>query len=154
VSAQARLLALASAAVVAAVFGLALSGCSGGGADRDVPPPAADALPPPPFAAGGPGAQPAPFGPLNPDRRCSTDADCVVKDVGSCCGSAPACVARDAVVDRAAVQAACAAEGTASICGFPEITACTCVEGQCAAAPGPAIGPAAEAEAAAPAEPR
>ncbi len=145
-SAQARLLALASAAVVAAVFGLALSGCSGGGADRDVPPPAADALPPPAFAPGAPAVAPAPFGPLNPDRRCASDADCVVKDVGSCCGAAPACVARDAVVDREAVQAACVAEGTSAICGFPEITACSCVEGQCAAAPGAAIGPATPAE--------
>lgn len=62
---------------------------------------------------------------------CQTAADCVVKDVGNCCGYFPACVHRDQPVDPAAVKAQCEREGRAAICGFPEISSCACVEGQC-----------------------
>ena len=66
------------------------------------------------------------------DRSCKTDADCMVKNVGSCCGAMPACVNRSSPTDPAAVRAACSAENRASVCGFNEITACHCVRGQCA----------------------
>jgi hypothetical protein len=62
---------------------------------------------------------------------CQTDTDCTVKNVGNCCGYYPACVHKDQTVDPDAVQARCNAEGKSSICGFPEITACACVEGRC-----------------------
>jgi hypothetical protein len=64
-------------------------------------------------------------------RRCSVDADCAVKNVGNCCGYHPACVHRDQPVDPDAVQARCEQEGTASICGFPEISGCACVARRC-----------------------
>ena len=67
------------------------------------------------------------------DRSCKTDADCTVKDVGNCCGYYPACVNVTAKPDPRAVQAQCAKSGMASVCGFREISSCTCVKGQCAA---------------------
>ena len=67
------------------------------------------------------------------DRSCKTDADCVVKDVGNCCGYYPACVNKDSPTDPAAVKAQCAASGMASVCGFAEVTACTCNAGKCEA---------------------
>ncbi len=70
-----------------------------------------------------------------PPLTCRTAADCVVKDVGNCCGYFPACVHRDQPVDPAAVKAQCARDGRAGICGFPEISSCVCVEGQCMASP-------------------
>jgi hypothetical protein len=74
------------------------------------------------------------FGPSNPDRRCKIDSDCAVKDVGNCCGRFPMCVNKNAKTDPAAVSAQCAKQGMASICGFEEITACQCVDGQCKSA--------------------
>ncbi len=71
------------------------------------------------------------FDPNNPDRRCKIDSDCAVKDVGNCCGRFPMCVNKNAKTDPAAVAAQCAKQGMASICGFEEITACQCVDGQC-----------------------
>jgi hypothetical protein len=62
---------------------------------------------------------------------CQSAADCAVKDVGNCCGHYPACVHKDQPVDPEAVQARCKAEERSSICGFPEITACVCVDSQC-----------------------
>ena len=78
--------------------------------------------------------------PVQGDRTCKTDADCVVKDVGSCCGAMPACVNRDSPTDPAGVRAACSAENRASVCGFNEITACRCVRGQCASEQEPVGG--------------
>lgn len=79
--------------------------------------------------------QPRPIGadPSAVNRSCKTDADCTVKDVGNCCGYYPACVNIDAKTNPGAVQAQCAKSGMASVCGFPQISGCTCVKGQCAA---------------------
>ncbi|MET1163272.1 MAG: hypothetical protein ABWY48_12125 [Pseudoxanthomonas sp.] len=63
---------------------------------------------------------------------CKTSADCAVKNVGNCCGAMPACVNKDSPTDPAAVQAQCAAKGMMSTCGFAEISACQCDNGQCA----------------------
>jgi hypothetical protein len=71
------------------------------------------------------------FDPSAPDRRCKVDSDCAVKDVGNCCGRFPMCVNKNARTDPAAVSAQCAKQGMASICGFEEVTACQCVDGQC-----------------------
>lgn len=69
--------------------------------------------------------------PNAPNRQCKIDADCAVKDVGNCCGRYPMCVNKNAKTDPAAVQAQCAKDGMASICGFEEVSACQCVQGQC-----------------------
>lgn len=62
---------------------------------------------------------------------CETDADCTIKDVGSCCGYTPRCVNLNAQVDPEAVKAKCESEGMASICGFREIQSCACVNNLC-----------------------
>ena len=70
------------------------------------------------------------------DTTCKTSADCAVKNVGNCCGAMPACVNKDSPTDPAAVQAECNAKGMMSICGFKEISACQCDDGQCAPSEG------------------
>jgi hypothetical protein len=113
----------------------------------------ADADAPPKLAAGEPQAgkpvkMPPLSDPLPPervqavqvDRSCRIDADCVVKDVGNCCGAMPACVNRDSPTDPAGVRAACSAQARASVCGFNEITSCQCVRGTCAAEQAPVGG--------------
>ena len=70
------------------------------------------------------------------DRSCKTDADCAVKDVGNCCGYYPACVNKDSPTDPAAVKAQCAASGMSSVCGFAEISSCSCNAGKCESAGG------------------
>jgi hypothetical protein len=69
--------------------------------------------------------------PNKPDRRCKTDSDCTVKDVGNCCGYFPMCLNKNAKTDPAAVRAQCEKSGMASICGFREIKGCQCVQGRC-----------------------
>lgn len=68
------------------------------------------------------------------DYSCRSDRDCVVKNIGNCCGYYPACVNKDSPTDPEAVQAQCASEGRMAICGFREISACTCNAGTCEAA--------------------
>lgn len=68
------------------------------------------------------------------DSTCKTSADCAVKDVGNCCGAMPACVNKDSPTDPAAVKAQCQAKGMMGACGFREITACQCDNGQCVSA--------------------
>jgi hypothetical protein len=69
------------------------------------------------------------------DYSCTTDADCAVKDVGSCCGYSPACVNVDSPTFPEQVKAECAKNDMQSTCGFRDIEGCTCVEGRCAAGP-------------------
>ncbi len=74
------------------------------------------------------------------DRRCSTDADCVVKDVRNCCGMMPACVNANSPTDPAGVAEACKKRGGMSVCGFPAVEGCKCVRNECVALP-PTIDP-------------
>ncbi|MGY0797798.1 hypothetical protein ACW7G0_01860 [Lysobacter sp. A286] len=69
--------------------------------------------------------------PVQIDRSCHSDADCTVKNVGNCCGYYPACVNLDSPTDPARVQAQCASTGMASVCGFPAISHCQCVNNRC-----------------------
>ncbi len=62
---------------------------------------------------------------------CNTDSDCVVKDVHNCCGYYPRCVNKDYIPDIGAVQSKCAEKGYASVCGWPEITSCSCIQNTC-----------------------
>lgn len=66
------------------------------------------------------------------DASCRVDADCVVKNVGNCCGYYPACVNRDSPTYPDLVARRCAEEGLAGVCGYPEIRACACIAGRCA----------------------
>ena len=65
------------------------------------------------------------------DTSCKVDADCVVKNVGNCCGAMPVCVNKDSPVDAAAVQSQCARDGRMSACGFKQVTQCRCAAGKC-----------------------
>jgi hypothetical protein len=95
-------------------------------------PPMSDPLPPEPVPESVPANPPA-DGVAALDRSCRTSADCAVKNVGNCCGYMPACVNTNAQPDPDAVQAQCAKQGMASVCGFQEIRSCQCVQGQCEA---------------------
>lgn len=64
-------------------------------------------------------------------RRCDSDADCVVKNVGSCCGYTPQCVHKAVQTFPEQVKALCEKEGRSSICGFQEPAGCSCVNNQC-----------------------
>jgi hypothetical protein len=75
-------------------------------------------------------------GEVKVDTSCRTDADCTVKNVGNCCGHYPACVNVTSPTDPKGVQARCAKSGMAAVCGFPEISGCSCVKGSCQASGG------------------
>lgn len=62
---------------------------------------------------------------------CSVDADCAVRNLGNCCGYYPACVHVDSPTFPERVLMQCEAEGLTSVCGFPELAGCRCVEGRC-----------------------
>lgn len=62
---------------------------------------------------------------------CKTNADCAVKDAGSCCGFRPVCVNKDTPTFPEKVKAACSNEGRVGICGFQAIDGCQCVSGKC-----------------------
>lgn len=64
-------------------------------------------------------------------KRCDSDADCVVKNVGSCCGYTPQCVHKAVQTFPEQVKALCEKEGRSSICGFQEPAGCSCVNNQC-----------------------
>ena len=65
------------------------------------------------------------------DASCKVDADCEVKDVGSCCGFYPRCLNKGTQTFPERVKAQCGKEGRVSACGFPAITSCECVQGKC-----------------------
>lgn len=67
------------------------------------------------------------------DGSCRTNADCAIKDVGSCCGESLACVSVTTPVDPRGVQRECARTGMVSTCGAPTIESCTCNAGRCTA---------------------
>lgn len=62
---------------------------------------------------------------------CEQDSDCAVKDVHNCCGYYPRCININHEPDIKAVQEACQKKGLVSVCGFPEIDSCKCVENKC-----------------------
>lgn len=113
---------------------LALAACAAPSATNGQSAPDAVAQP---AAPGGQDAapdqpHPRPAGePVKLDLSCGSDADCTVKNVGNCCGEYPACVNVDSPTDPAAVQAECERTGRMSTCGFPAITSCQCVQGEC-----------------------
>lgn len=132
-----------SALLASLLLGLVLSGCAPASrsSTAEPSPPGAEAL-----ASGGPAAaKPGAASPdesasaLEVDYRCTSDADCTVKNIGNCCGYYPACVNVDSPTFPEQVKQRCEAEGMSSICGFKEISACQCVENRCEAAAGGAL---------------
>ena len=84
-----------------------------------------------------PTATPAPADIPEVDIHCDVDADCQVKDIGSCCGYYPRCVNKDSQTFADEVKAQCAKEGRSGVCGFPSVAGCRCVEHQCVNEVGP-----------------
>ncbi len=128
-------------ALLSCLFLFAMAGCAApaspeGGAGN--PPPASTPSPKP---TGG-NLPPREAGAVTVDYACRTSADCMVKNVGNCCGAMPACVNKGSPTDPQGVQAQCAASGRMSVCGFAEVTACQCVSGRCESAPSPSTLPA------------
>ena len=119
------------ALVVMACLLALLAGCTSPATSKSVAP--QEGFPNNPFDRPASPARPLGSEPSQVNRSCRTDADCTVKNVGNCCGYYPACVNVDAQTNPDAVQAQCAKSGMASVCGFPEISGCQCVKGQCAA---------------------
>lgn len=74
------------------------------------------------------------------DYACRTAADCEVKNVGNCCGYYPSCVNTASPTFPEQVKAECEKQGAMSICGFPQIVGCDCVEGRCSNITGPGAG--------------
>jgi hypothetical protein len=72
--------------------------------------------------------------PVQVERSCGADADCVIKDIGSCCGALPSCVNRDSPADPAAVKAECEKNGQDAHCIRQAPDKCACRQGQCVAA--------------------
>jgi hypothetical protein len=105
------------------------------------PAPASSPATPPTPALPEPASQPEPAasGTVAIDRSCKTDADCMVKNVGNCCGYYPACVNVNSPTNPKGVQAECAKKGMMSVCGFPDISSCSCKQGQCEAGPAQAL---------------
>lgn len=103
--------------IIACLIALLLAGCSVGVGGDSAPAPVPAAID---AAAAG-----------EVDYRCTTDSDCAVKDVGNCCGYYPACVNAGSPTFPERVREECAREGTAGICGFPDISGCRCVAGRC-----------------------
>ena len=58
---------------------------------------------------------------------CITDADCEIKTRKTCCGDALTCA------NHVAVFEAPDCSNTASICGFPSVNTCQCVNSSCLA---------------------
>lgn len=65
------------------------------------------------------------------DYSCRVDADCAIKDIGSCCGRQPACVNKDSPTFPERVREECAARHESGVCGFPDVRGCACIEGRC-----------------------
>lgn len=142
-----RLSSLLSSACLSLL--LALAACAAPSASPDAPGPALPEQSPSPDRDGRTAAatMPAPEAPAAPrvirrpgapasgaailDYSCSSDNDCAVKNVGNCCGYYPACLNKDSPTDPAAVQAQCAKDGRAGVCGFPAISSCKCVNSRC-----------------------
>ncbi len=86
-------------------------------------------------AAANESAKPAAVQPVvaetNKGRACNTDADCAIKDVGSCCGYRPQCLNKDTPTFPEHVKEQCAREGRVSTCGMLAISGCQCRAGKC-----------------------
>jgi hypothetical protein len=62
---------------------------------------------------------------------CKVDSDCTIKNIGNCCGYYPKCVNKDFEPNPETVQETCKEQGLVSVCGFPEISSCECINSVC-----------------------
>jgi hypothetical protein len=71
---------------------------------------------------------------------CTTAVDCVVKNVGNCCGYYPGCVNASSPTFPDQVRAQCTAQKMHGVCGFPADPGCQCVAHKCVTTAGPGHG--------------
>lgn len=69
--------------------------------------------------------------PPQTDYSCKSDADCVVKDAGSCCGENPQCMNINSNPNPDYAKKRCAELGVDSVCGFRTVTGCKCINSKC-----------------------
>ncbi|MBB5209468.1 hypothetical protein [Chiayiivirga flava] len=127
--------------LVLAFAALLLAACAG--ARDDAAPAPETPAPAAPIAKAAP-ARDAAVGSV--DFSCTADADCTIKDVGNCCGAYPACVNVESPTFPDQVKAQCEAEGLSSVCGYPSINRCQCIEGRCEGVSGVSVAPAARTD--------
>jgi hypothetical protein len=65
------------------------------------------------------------------DYSCSVDSDCEIKNVGNGCGYFPNCVNKNAITDPDFIAEAYTRAELTSVCGFPSIDNCICVDNVC-----------------------
>jgi len=65
------------------------------------------------------------------DYTCVKNSDCVIKNVYNCCGAYPKCVNKNAIINSNFASQNCSKEGFDSICGFPSIDSCQCINSKC-----------------------
>src|SRR3989338_4326153 len=66
------------------------------------------------------------------DYSCQSDADCVIKDAGSCCGQFPQCMNVNAKPNPDFVKKQCEKNDVSGSCGFPSVDGCKCINNKCA----------------------
>lgn len=62
---------------------------------------------------------------------CEVDSDCMIVDRHNCCGYYPVCANKNSKPNPDFVRFTCGLSGGASVCGFPSIDGCECVENKC-----------------------
>lgn len=63
---------------------------------------------------------------------CETDSDCAITNVGNCCGFYPTCTnAEESGAAPDLVNLLCEQNGLVSVCGYPSISGCQCIDGTC-----------------------
>lgn len=65
------------------------------------------------------------------DYSCTTDSDCVIKNEGNCCGEYPKCMNKKSKPNSIYVQKQCDKNKESSVCGFPSIDGCSCINNKC-----------------------
>ena len=65
------------------------------------------------------------------NKSCNTSNECVIANIGNCCGYYPTCLNKDAKPDADFVNRICNKASIAGMCGFPSIESCECIENRC-----------------------
>jgi len=62
---------------------------------------------------------------------CNVDSDCIVVDKHNCCGYYPVCANKNSQPNPDFVKFTCGLSGTTSVCGYPSIDRCICLDNKC-----------------------
>ena len=65
------------------------------------------------------------------DKTCTTNEDCAIKDIRSCCQEYPTCTNINFNPKPKLVQDLCEVSNTMPVCGYPTINNCECIDGIC-----------------------